>query len=81
MLAPTNTDDVRQAVLAREQAFNQALADVCSQYPMCRFDNDAVFNYPFSANDVSKLDYFHPSLSGQAALASVTWQHSWWSTG
>jgi len=81
MLAPTNTEDVRQAVLAREQAFNRALADVCSQYPMCRFDNDAVFNYPFSANDVSKLDYFHPSLSGQAALASVTWQHSWWQTG
>jgi lysophospholipase L1-like esterase len=81
MLAPTNTEDVRQAVLAREQAFNQVLADVCGQYPMCRFDDNAVFNYPFSTNDVSKLDYFHPSLSGQAALASVTWQHSWWPTG
>jgi hypothetical protein len=29
---------------------------------------------------VSKLDYFHPSLSGQAALASLSWQHSWWGT-
>jgi hypothetical protein len=24
------------------------------------------------------LDYFHPSLSGQAALARVTWAASWW---
>jgi hypothetical protein len=32
----------------------------------------------FSASQVSKLDYFHPSLAGQAALASITWQRSWW---
>jgi hypothetical protein len=29
---------------------------------------------------VSKLDYFHPSLAGQAALAAITWQRSWWAT-
>jgi lysophospholipase L1-like esterase len=80
MLSPTNTEADRQAVLAREQAFNKVLADVCSQYAFCRFDNYAVFNYQFSPSDVSKLDYFHPSLSGQAKLASVTWQHSWWPT-
>jgi hypothetical protein len=27
---------------------------------------------------VSKLDYFHPSLSGQATLSALTWQTSWW---
>jgi hypothetical protein len=37
-----------------------------------------LFNYVFSPSDVSALDYFHPSLSGQAKLASLTWQHSWW---
>lgn len=42
------------------------LADVCSQYASCRFDDYAVFNYQFSASEVSKLDYFHPSLAGQA---------------
>jgi hypothetical protein len=26
-------------------------------------------NYEFSASQVSKLDYFHPSRAGQAALA------------
>jgi lysophospholipase L1-like esterase len=80
MLSPTNTEQDRQFVLAREQAFNQVLEDVCSQYAICRFDDYAAFNYQFSASQVSQLDYFHPSLAGQAALALVTWQHSWWAT-
>jgi len=78
MLAPGNTEQDRQAVLAREQAFNQVLAEVCGMYAICRFDDYAVFNYPFAPSQVSKLDYFHPSLAGQAALASITWQRSWW---
>lgn len=81
MLSPFNTEEDRQAVLVREQAFNQILGDVCAQYAsMCKFDDYAVFNYPFTASQVSKLDYFHPSLAGQATLASITWQHSWWAT-
>jgi lysophospholipase L1-like esterase len=80
MLSPANTEQDRQAVLAHEQAFNQVLADVCGQYAICRFDDYAVFNYQFAASQVSMLDYFHPSLSGQAALASITWQRSWWGT-
>jgi lysophospholipase L1-like esterase len=78
MLSLTNTEADRQAVVAREAAFNQVLAQVCSQYAFCRFDGGATFNYQFSRSDVSKLDYFHPSLSGQAKLASLTWAHSWW---
>jgi hypothetical protein len=80
MLSPVNTEQDRQFVLAREQAFNQVLADVCGLYAMCRFDLLAVFNYSFSASQVSTLDYFHPSLSGQATLASITWARSWWGT-
>jgi lysophospholipase L1-like esterase len=78
MLSESNTEADRQAVLVREQAFNQVLADVCGQFPICRFDDFAVFQYQFGTGDVSKLDYFHPSLAGQANLASLTWQHSWW---
>ena len=78
MLAATNTESQRQQVLAREQAFNQILADICAQYSRCRWDNKAVYNYQFSASQVSSLDFFHPSLSGQAALARVTWAASWW---
>jgi len=78
MLAATNTESQRQQVLAREQAFNQILADICAQYSRCRWDNKAVYNYQFSASQVSTLDFFHLSLSGQAALAKVTWAASWW---
>jgi lysophospholipase L1-like esterase len=78
MLSPFNTEADRQAVVTREQAFNQVLDDVCGGYAFCRFDDGAVFDYQFTSGQVSKLDYFHPSLSGQAALASLTWQHSWW---
>jgi hypothetical protein len=80
MLAATNTDTQRQQVRDREVAFNQILAEVCAQYARCRWDGGAVYNYQFSASQVSTLDYFHPSLSGQASLARVTWAASWWPT-
>jgi lysophospholipase L1-like esterase len=78
MLAATNTDTQRQQVVDRERAFNQILAQECAKYPRCRWDGGAVYNYRFSASQVSSLDFFHPSLSGQAALARVTWAASWW---
>src|SRR5215217_575973 len=80
MLAATNTDTQRQQVKTREAAFNQILAEECAKYPRCRWDNWAVYNFQFSASQVSTLDFFHPSLSGQAALARVTWNASWWSS-
>jgi lysophospholipase L1-like esterase len=80
MLAATNTETQRQQVKTREGAFNQVLADVCGGYARCRWDNLAVYNFQFSASQVSTLDFFHPSLSGQAALARVTWAKSWWAS-
>ena len=78
MLGATRTAAERQLVVDRERAFNQILAEVCAAYARCRWDNGAVFNYQFSASQVSTLDFFHPSLSGQASLARVTWAASWW---
>jgi lysophospholipase L1-like esterase len=78
MLAATNTETQRQQVRSREQTFNQILAEECAKYTRCRWDGGAVYNYRFSASQVSTLDFFHPSLSGQAALARVTWTASWW---
>lgn len=78
MLAnPTSTKkaDVNRRARVRQRNidFNTALAEVCSQYPQCRFDGNAVFNNPVAANDVSTIDYFHPSITGQTKLASVAW--------
>jgi hypothetical protein len=78
MLGATRTEAERRLVADREVAFNQTLAEVCAMYPRCRWDNGAVYNVQFSASQVSTLDFFHPSLSGQASLARVTWAASWW---
>ena len=78
MLSWRNTDTQRQLVVQRELAFNQILSQACAQYSLCRWDGNTVYNYAFSPSQVSSLDYFHPSLSGQAALARITWGASWW---
>jgi GDSL-like Lipase/Acylhydrolase family len=78
MLGATRTEAEHQLVVAREEAFNQILAEECAKYSRCRWDNWAVYNFQFSASQVSTLDYFHPSLSGQASLAKITWAKSWW---
>ena len=78
MLSASNTAADRQAVFDRIVGFNDVLADVCASYPNCRYDGGALFAYQFTRDQVSRLDYFHPDLDGQRAIASVTWQRSWW---
>ena len=78
MLNFLNSPADRQAVIDREAELNQVLEDVCATWSNCRFDNYLTFNYDFTRSMVSKLDYFHPSLSGQATLAALTWRASWW---
>jgi lysophospholipase L1-like esterase len=65
--------DRRNRVRARNVAYNVQLADVCSLYIHCRFDGNAVFSTTFLRSDVTTRDYFHPSASGQAKLAGVSW--------
>jgi lysophospholipase L1-like esterase len=76
MLDPFNTERQRQKVVRREFAFNRILKDVCGRYPNCRFA--ATYSFKFAKSQVSTLDFFHPNLDGQAALADVTWAASWW---
>jgi lysophospholipase L1-like esterase len=78
VLASTSTSADRGAVHDRLVAFNTVLSEVCASLVNCRFDRLAVFRYRFAAHEVSKLDYFHPNLGGQSALARVTWERSWW---
>jgi lysophospholipase L1-like esterase len=74
MLAATRTESQRQQVVAREVAFNQILAEGCHRYGAnCRWDGGTTYNYKFRASQVSILDFFHPDLDGQAALARVSW--------
>lgn len=80
MLSQSNTEADRQAVVAQENADNTVLANVCAQFANCKWDNLTTYNYVFSTSDVSTVDYFHPSLSGQDHLAGATWSASYWPT-
>ena len=63
----------RDRVRRRVQAYNEAMAQVCASYaPQCRSDGGAVFSYPFTLDDISKWDFFHPNAEGQRALARAT---------
>ncbi|MFB9877676.1 SGNH/GDSL hydrolase family protein [Planobispora siamensis] len=63
----------RDRVRARVAAYNAALARVCADYgPACRFDGNALFDYPFTLDHLSKWDYFHPSAAGQRLIATRT---------
>jgi lysophospholipase L1-like esterase len=78
MLSSSNTEADRQTVVAQEQADNNALATVCAQFANCKWDNLATYNYAFQTSDISTIDYFHPSVSGQNTLAGITWGASYW---
>ena len=78
LLSPSRTEEQRQLVRERNIAFNTVLRQECARYERCRFDDNAVFDFQFSRSQVSRLDYFHPSLSGAAELANLTWTRTWW---
>jgi lysophospholipase L1-like esterase len=79
MLNFFNSPADRQAVIDREREFNDVLRDVCATWSTnCRFDDYLTYDYEFTKDMVSRLDFFHPSLRGQATLAALTWQASWW---
>ncbi len=77
----TQPADVTRRANVRDRvvAFNGELARACawittsSPTTACRFDGNAVFNTSFALADISKVDYFHPSASGQALLAAATY--------
>lgn len=79
MLDSFNSPADRRAVSNRQRELNRVLHDVCASWSRCRFDNYLTYNYDFTRSMVSKLDWFHPSRSGQATLATLTWNASWWS--
>lgn len=72
--------DRRAAVRQRVMDFNTQLAEVCATYVFCKYDGGAVFGYPFTLSQLSTWDYFHPNVSGQAALADITWGAGYWPT-
>jgi lysophospholipase L1-like esterase len=67
----------RQRFRDRIDQYDSVLAAVCQQYgPRCRYDGGAAHNARFTLDDLNTLDYFHPSVVGQSALAAATYPGS-----
>lgn len=58
----------------RHAAYNRALADVCDRHARCRHDAGRIAQHRFSRGEVSRADFFHPSVDGQRRLAELTWR-------
>lgn len=65
--------DRRAAVSARIASYDASLAEVCSRLPRCITDGSALRAYRPSLQQLSALDAFHPSVSGQRELARLEW--------
>jgi lysophospholipase L1-like esterase len=71
----------------RIAAYNTALVAACEARAGsaldCRHDlagppSGSLFGAEFTLDDLSSLDYFHPSLHGQARIAQAAWQLTPW---
>jgi lysophospholipase L1-like esterase len=63
----------RAAAHQRLADLNATLAEICALHPRCVYDGGAVAAWDFAARDVSTIDYFHFSATGQASLAALTY--------
>jgi hypothetical protein len=61
-------------VQKRVEAYNKVLKEVCAKDRRCRFDDGAVYDYRFGTDQLSKWDWFHPSVNGQARLAEIAYR-------
>lgn len=64
----------RETVHNRVEDYNQVLREVCAEDRRCRFDGGAVHEYRFGTGQLSRWDWFHPSIDGQAELAEIAYR-------
>ena len=67
------TDNHRPELARTIRKLNRQLASVCARHPNCRYDGGAVYRLRWRRQDISTVDYFHPSLSGQRNIAAAMW--------
>ncbi|WP_240139566.1 SGNH/GDSL hydrolase family protein [Streptomyces sp. MUM 178J] len=64
----------RATVRQRVVDYNAALEDVCARDRRCRYDGGAVFDFPFTREQLSRWDLFHPGKDGQQRLAEIAYR-------
>ncbi len=70
----TAANQRRETVQGRVEAYNKVLEEVCAKDRHCRFDEGAVYDFRFGAEQLSQWDWFHPSVNGQARLAEIAYR-------
>jgi len=65
------------AAKTRTAQYNTALKNACAAAgPLCDYDGGALTATPVTSSLIGKVDYFHPSVAGQAKIASIQWNAS-----
>ncbi|ANB06224.1 hypothetical protein SAM40697_2264 [Streptomyces ambofaciens] len=64
----------RNTVRDRVEAYNDVLRSVCAKDRRCRTDGGAVHAFRFGTDQLSRWDWFHPSVNGQARLAEIAYR-------
>ena len=76
-------DGIRERIAAYNAALVAACEGLAGSSLDCRHDltgppSGSLFGAEFGLEELSSLDYFHPSLHGQARIAQVSWQLTPW---
>jgi lysophospholipase L1-like esterase len=61
----------RALIMDRVAQYNAVLETECATYANCLFDGYALFNHVWSPAEVSTVDNFHPSITGQEMMSQV----------
>ncbi|CAL9293666.1 SGNH/GDSL hydrolase family protein [Streptomyces sp. SudanB91_2054] len=64
----------RNTVRDRVADYNEVLREVCAKDRRCRTDDGAVHAFRFGTDQLSRWDWFHPSVDGQARLAEIAYR-------
>ena len=78
LLSPNRTEAERQTVRAPQHRLQHSAAAGVREVHALQVRRQRGLQLPVQPQQVSKLDYFHPSLTGQSHVASTTWSASWW---
>jgi lysophospholipase L1-like esterase len=84
----SNTSNSMQQAKDTLAAYNAVLYRVCDEIEAtdgpsgtlhCRRNEAALSERDFTIKDLSRVDYFHPSILGQASMAAAAWKVGYWS--
>jgi len=68
-----DADAGRAEVTARVDAYNAAIAEQCGAVAGCSTDAGLLNTHRFTTDEISTVDYFHPSIAGQATISAIVW--------